>query len=534
VGGALGLFSARVGLRIESILCREFASGGIRHLQNLIAWRPLGSRLLLACCFAFAMGKLAAQSASAGSASPAIHKAHAKSPGRQQVRTLFVSDIHFEPFWDPDKVPQLVSAPVSQWKTILSAPTSGDRTERFSALQLTCASRGTDTSYTLFDSSLHAMEMAAPDAKFITLSGDLIAHRFSCKYKRLMPQSTAEEYRQFVEKTIEFVLDSLRTAFPAAPVYAALGNNDSGCDDYTLDPNSDFLAQTGPLVTGRFPASERKSAQRTFAAEGYYSVSLPAPLEHTQLLVLDDVFMSRKYTTCSGKADPAGAEAQIDWLRQQLTEAREKKKRVWVMGHIPPGIDPFSTAIKLRNVCGGKAPDMFLNSDALPNLLVEFGDVIQLAIFGHTHMDEMRLLKTDGKDADASQPGVAVKMVPSISPIDGNTPSFTVARVDSPSAKLADFQVFASSNETGIDATWKEEYDYAEAYKQSDFSVESLTRLVAGFQADSDASTEAAKTYLRNYYVRDRSPELRLFWPQYVCAVSTFRIDAYRTCRCSK
>ncbi|HUD55594.1 MAG TPA: metallophosphoesterase [Terracidiphilus sp.] len=475
-----------------------------------------------------------AQSASVGAESRAVHKAQVKSPSRQQVRALFASDIHFEPFWDPDKVPQLASAPVSQWRTILTAPISRDRTERFSALQLTCASRGTDTSYTLFDSSLHAMELAAPGAKFITLSGDLIAHRFSCKYMKLMPQSTPEEFRQFVEKTIKFVLDSLRTAFPDAPVYAALGNNDSDCDDYRLDTNSDFLGQTGVFVAEGFPVSQRRDAQRTFAADGYYSVSLPVPLEHTQLLVLDDVFMSRNYTTCSGKADSAGAEAQIDWLRQQLTEAREKKKRVWVMSHIPPGIDPFSTAIKLRNVCGGKAPDMFLTSDALPDLLAEFGDVIQLAIFGHTHMDEMRLLKTNGEDTGASQPGVAVKMVPSISPIDGNMPSFTVALVDSPSAKLVDFQVFASSNESGIDATWKEEYDYADAYKQSDFSAESLTRLVAGFQADSDASTEASKTYLRNYYVRDRSLELRLFWTQYVCAVSTYSIDAYRNCRCSK
>ncbi len=376
------------------------------------------------------------------------------------------------------------------------------------------------------------MEMAAPDAKFITLSGDLIAHSFPCKYKKLMPQSTPEEYRQFVEKTIKFVLGSLRGAFPAAPVYAALGNNDSDCDDYKVDANSDFLAQTGVLVSEGFAPSQRKAAQRTFAAAGYYSVPLPVPLEHTQLLVLDDVFMSRKYAACSGKADPAGAEAQIDWLRQKLTEARQKNKRVWVMGHIPPGIDPFATAIKLRNVCGGKAPDMFLTSDALPDLLAEFGDVIQLAIFGHTHMDEMRLLKTYGQDA--SPPGVAIKMVPSISPIDGNMPSFTVALVDSPSAKLADFQVFASSNESGIDATWNEEYDYAEAYKQSDFSAESLTRLVAGFQADPDASTGHSETYLRNYYVRDRSLELRLFWAQYVCAVSTYSIDAYRNCRCSK
>jgi sphingomyelin phosphodiesterase acid-like 3 len=503
-------------------------------LQNLIALHLPGPRLFLACCLALLADKMVAQSAPTDPANPAIHKTHGQTPSQQQIRALFVSDIHFEPFWDPDKVPQLANSPVSQWKTILSAPASPGRTERFTALQLTCTSRGTDTSYTLFDSSLRAMETTAPDAKFITLSGDLIAHRFSCKYKRLMPQSTPEEYMQFVEKSIEFVLDSLRTSFPAAPVYTALGNNDSDCDDYQLDSNSDFLAQTGTLVTERFPVSEQKSAQLTFAAEGNYNVSLPAPLEHAHLLVLDDSFMSRKYTTCSGKPDSAGADAQIDWLRRALTEARQRKERVWVMGHIPPGIDPFSTAIKLRNICGGKAPDMFLNSNALPSLLAEFGDVVQLAIFAHTHMDEMRLLKPEGQEKRASQRGVAVKMIPSISPIDGNPPSFTVALVDVPSAKLDDFQVFASTNDTGIDTAWKEEYDFAEAYKQSDFSAESLARLVAGFQADADASTDASKTYLRNYYVRDRSLELRLFWPQYVCAVATYSIDAYRNCRCSK
>jgi sphingomyelin phosphodiesterase acid-like 3 len=204
------------------------------------------------------------------------------------------------------------------------------------------------------------------------------------------------------------------------------------------------------------------------------------------------------------------------------------------MGHIPPGIDPYSTAIKLRNVCGGKSPEMFLSSDALPNLLAEFGDVIQLAIFAHTHMDEMRLLKPDDQDAGESQPGVAVKMVPSISPIDGNTPSFTVALIDSSTATLSDFQVFAASNKTGINAAWKEEYDYDKAYKQSDFSAASLAKLVAGFQADPDAAADASKAYLRNYYVRDRSLELRLFWPQYVCAVSAYNIDDYRNCRCSK
>ena len=37
---------------------------------------------------------------------------------------LMVSDIHFEPCWDPGKLQQLAAAPVSGWKAILAAPAS--------------------------------------------------------------------------------------------------------------------------------------------------------------------------------------------------------------------------------------------------------------------------------------------------------------------------------------------------------------------------------------------------------------------------
>ncbi len=97
-----------------------------------------------------------------------------------------------------------------------------------------------------------------------------------------------------------------------------------------------------------------------FAAGGYYSVSLPAPVETTRLLVLDDLFMSDRYQTCGGKADAAPAAAQIAWLKQQLNEARDKKEKVWVMAHIPPGVDSYSTARKWMTICAGGKPKMFL------------------------------------------------------------------------------------------------------------------------------------------------------------------------------
>src|ERR1035441_10687057 len=409
--------------------------------QNLATsiLRAVASRHIALVCLFLLAGAALAQSGQP-----------AKPPAKATVSALLLSDIHFEPFWDPAKAPQLAAAPASQWKSILAVAPSPDQQQRFQSLQQSCHARGVDTSFVLFDSSLKAMRSHAADARFVTVSGDLLSHALQCKYKTLFPQSKPEDYRAFVEKTLDYVIDELYQSFPNVPVYIALGNNDSDCGDYRLDAHSEFLTASGKEVTQYFPSSERKAAEDSFAAGGYYSVSLPAPIENARLLVLNDLFMAKNYATCAGKADPAAADAQIAWLRQQLAEARANKQKVWVMGHIPPGVDLYATARRMTDVCGGQSPTMFLSSEKMADVIAEFGDVVELAIFAHTHMDELRLLKEDGQ-SPATQRSVAVKLVSSVSPINGNHPSFTIAQIDASSAALVDYKVFAASNQTGVD-----------------------------------------------------------------------------------
>jgi sphingomyelin phosphodiesterase acid-like 3 len=452
-------------------------------------------------------------------------------PAKVTVPALLLSDIHFEPFWDPAKAPQLAAAPASEWKAILAAAPSPDQQQRFQSLQQGCHARGADTSFTLFDSSMKAMRSHAAGVMFVTVSGDLLSHAFPCKYMTLFPKSTPADYRAFVEKTLDYVIGELRNSFPKVPVYAALGNNDSDCGDYRLDSHSGFLAVTGNEVTKNFPASERHDAEVSFAAGGYYSVSLPAPIENARMLVLNNIFMSKNYATCSGKSDPTAADAQLAWLRQQLTEARAKKQKVWVMGHIPPGIDLYSTARRMTDVCGGQEPVMFLSSEKMADVIAEFGDVVELAIFAHTHMDELRLLKDDGQ-APASGKSVAVKVVSSISPIHGNHPSFTVAQIDPSSAALNDYKIFVASNLTGVDAAWTAEYDFARSYHMAEFTSSSVSKLIAGFAADPSAKTQASQNYITDFSVSYATPLLRLAWPQYVCTLSNHTQQSFKACVC--
>jgi sphingomyelin phosphodiesterase acid-like 3 len=463
-------------------------------------------------------------------AAPMVCREMHAEPATVSITALLVSDVHFEPFWDPAKVPQLAAAPVSGWNEILAASSSPDQAQRFAALQQTCKARGEDTSYTLLTSSLDAMRAQAAGARFITISGDLISHAFSCKWAATMPNAKAAEYEAFVVKTLEYVLGAFRGKFPAAAVYAALGNNDSGCGDYKMDANSGFLTAVSKPFIEKLSPAERKAAEATFAARGDFSVSLPAPFEHTRLLILDNIFQSKKYQGCDGKDDTSAAKAQNAWLKSELDSARQKHEKIWVMGHIPPGVDPYSTISKMRNVCGGKDPEMFLGSEDLANTLAGYGDVIRLAIFAHTHMDEMRLLTPAG---DSSAKPIALKMVPSISPVDGNNPAFTIATIDPATATLRDYRVIAASNKTGLDTKWGEEYDYAQTYHRQTYSADDVKALIGEFSADGGAKSAESQSYLRDYFVGDKSAELTFIWPQYTCALANTSADAYRACRCA-
>jgi sphingomyelin phosphodiesterase acid-like 3 len=485
------------------------------------------------CCFLIACAALAQLSQPVAT----NQDPRKTQPANATIPALLVSDIHFEPFWDPAKLPQLAAAPIPEWKAILAAPPSPDQQQRFAALQQSCHVRGVDTSFTLFDSSLKAMRSHAAGARFVAVSGDLLSHAFDCKFNTLLPKSNPGDYRRFVEKTLDYVIGELDGILPGVPVYVALGNNDSDCGDYRLDAHSEFLRVTGTEVTKGFSAAERQAALDSFASGGYYSISLPAPIENARLLVLNDLFMSKNYATCADKPDPTAAEAQITWLQQQLTEARANKQKIWVMGHIPPGVDLYSTMKKMGDVCGGQTPAMFLSSEKMADVLADFSDVVELAVFAHTHMDELRLLKNDGQTpasprSAVSTNAVAVKMVSSISPIHGNNPSFTLAQIDPSSAALVDYRVITASNQSGVDAKWSDEYDFARSYHEAAFSSSSVSKLIAGFAADPSAKTKASQSYIEDLSPGSSSPVMQMFWPQYVCTLSNHTAKAFKACVC--
>lgn len=455
------------------------------------------------------------------------HKAPAAS-----VPVVMLSDIHFDPFHDPGKVAELRRQPVSAWAAILNGPPSASQNADFIKLQSACQARGADSSWQLVQSSLHEAKARQPKPLFVTVSGDLLAHSFPCRFRALAPNATAADLSSFSSKTIEFLAMQLRNSFPTAPVYLALGNNDSGCMDYRETPQSPFLQSVAESFADdlRNPAN-RASLLNIFPRYGDYSVVLPAPMRHTRLIVLQDVFASTHFAGCDGKPAADSSKAQLDWLRAQLTAARAAGEQVWVMTHIPPGIDVYTSFHRYLfapgEACGVTQPTMFLKDGSIGDAIAEFSDIVRLAIFAHTHMDEIKLLPGAG---DAAVP---VKIVPSISPVNGNEPTFVVAQILPQTATLKDYTVYVAQNAQG--SAWSREYRYSDVYGLADFSAASVRRLTDELVSDKTGEGETSRAYERYFLAGGgafAAVGLQRLWPAYSCSLREMDPAKFHGCMC--
>ncbi len=453
---------------------------------------------------------------------------------------VMLSDLHFDPFHDPAKVPQLVKAPAEQWQAILKRPASPTQAADFAAVQEACHSKqSTDSPFLLLESALVAARAQAPGARFVTVSGDLIVHELDCRYRAALhlEPATADDQSlsaSFAEKATVFVMKQVEETFPKIPVYLALGNNDSRCNHNRLDVRDAYLKATGQAVVDGLvgvSAAERVVALSTYEAAGYYAVTMAAPMKKTRLLVVDDTYMMAQYENCEADAnDRKGAEEQLVWLAKQLDAARKQGERVWVMGHVPPTVSPEKVLAKGKAFCaaGGKSVTTFLYSDALADMLQNSADVITLTIFGHTHMDELHLLGT-GKSA------VPMKVVSSVSPVSGNLPSVTVGSVAPAPAELADYTVYVASNRTGVGTVWTKEYAFDETYHETAFTGAALEDLVGRFRADLPGTSAETQAYEQHFFKGGGLAALALgsYWQGYVCGMDHPTAEGFKACVCS-
>lgn len=383
-----------------------------------------------------------------------------------QGRFLVLSDIHFNPYV-PELFERLKQAQVEQWPQILAAsPNQGQKL-------------GNDSSYALVRSALDDAARRVPNPDFILCPGDFLAHYWQETFDRLAPGVRAQQpevFQQFTMNTVGLLVAELRQRFPGVPILPALGNEDSFCDDYGLEPGGEFLRDLAqvwvPLL--HLPADQRQAFERTFRRGGYYDVPLPRTPGH-RLIVLNSVFFSTEYFDECEQPHQQPSGEQLAWLAERLRAAEQANQRVWLLMHIPPGIDVYDTAKSLAK--NGPVKTFWHNEYASEflKLATQYRGTLQWAIAGHTHMDDFRAPLV------GEQVAVPFKFVPAVSPVFGNNPSYQAYTYRRDDGQIEDYQAYylPLAGERTSDAlpAWQQEYSFRQAYGLGPLTLETLLKL---------------------------------------------------------
>jgi sphingomyelin phosphodiesterase acid-like 3 len=377
-------------------------------------------------------------------------------------QVLVMSDLHFDPMADQGLVDQLAAAEPEQWSAVLDS--SSDRS---------LGRYGRDSNWMLLRSALQHMAETLPKPAFVLISGDFLAHGFRQEFDAAAKDHSDAAYRIFVRKTMQFLGLQLEQNFPATPILPALGNNDEECGDYQLQPGGPFLADTLPILRRLVGTAGGQGFDRDWKGYGNYT----ARAGGIRVLSTNTNFLSIHYrNACGSSADGDPAKATLAWLEAELAAAKEAQERVWLVYHIPPGIDGFAT---LRR---GACPDTMIpmwdqtHAAAFLALLKRYADTVAAGFAGHTHMDDFRLIG----DVDGRY-GFAL-ITPAVSPIFGQNPAFRTVVYDTQGGIL-DQTTYDLTNlpqataAGGVSPEWRAEYTFTRQWSLPRVDLPSLDRL---------------------------------------------------------
>jgi sphingomyelin phosphodiesterase acid-like 3 len=420
---------------------------------------------------------------------PRLPKPHPSKPRPTSQQLLITSDIHFNPFADPTLAADLAKAPVHKWEAILNrtSPTA-------------YSPYGQDTNWWLLRSALDAMRKAEPDPTLVMVTGDLLAHGFSEKYAKAITDTNRDHYRAFVSKTVSFIALELRERYSKPQIFLTPGNNDNDCGDYNIEAGGAFLSDTAWTARGLVREGGRFMGQ--WKSLGSYTLQ-PRHIHGLRIVSVNSVFFSNKYESksfadgCSA-VQSDGPARTFSWLESTLSRAAQNHEKVWIMMHIPPGIDGYSTMVRYRSLsqAASSAPQDLCSQAIVPmwkpfwtdlfdRLVAQYPTTITAIFAGHDHTDDFRVSQA----GQAAQQFVLID--PPVSPIYGQNPSFRVVTFAA-GGTLTDQTTWYLTNldaaRSTVPGTWMPEYTFAAEWHSPRLDAASLRSIYDQIRSNPDAS----------------------------------------------
>lgn len=443
--------------------------------------------------------------------------------GAPLTRTgLFVSDFHFNPLADASLADRLAQAPATEWDAIFA-----------SSSQTAYSPFGQDTNFLLLQSALAAMKVRTPSPDIVFISGDLLVHGLDLSFNSTVTNPTPARAAAFANTTELYLALKLAKTFPDAQIVPTMGDWDSD-GAVTAFPSPGFLAAFSSAWTGAINRhGDAPDLQPTFATGGYYSTAFPID-PRGRLIVLYTQPWAAECATGCGTGPGSPGEVELEWLTAQLADARSRGQRVWLLGHIPPGVSAPGTA---QNTAGGGACaaaivpfNVDTYAERLQGLYRQYADVITFGVFGHEHSDDYRLLR------DVSgQPLFGMKLIPSITPIATSNPAFVPFAYDPASGTVTDATTVILNNlplaTTTVAGTWAVEYAFNQAYGQRAMDATGLAGAVTAIQTTT-AGQASYTTYMPASNPAGNPPGGFTPFLAYRCALDRLTVADFAACYC--
>ena len=323
---------------------------------------------------------------------------------------LFISDIHLD---------------VSQTKTDSTTDTGMDLWNSFK---------------TKIDSILGSNKPPA----FVICTGDLPAH-YKCDGSCYLTGNKLQKHNTELS-TVFIDLRNLVSKYKI-PLYYVPGNNDGIAGDYYsfANENQQTPFSLVPDAQNPYPALNVSGSgniapcmlSMPHPSIGYYSALAISGL---RVIALNSVIFSNKYESIDGVAQVDAGNEEMNWLAGQLQDAKTKGQKVYIAMHIPPGTDAYKfdrnkTHYTTWAVLPSAEHSWLKTFLSLAN---EYQTTISGIFYGHTHMDELRLLY-DSTGTNITEVAIST---PGITPLHGNNPGFKTVSFNQATMTIDNFTTY--------------------------------------------------------------------------------------------
>ena len=413
------------------------------------------------------------------------------SPTNRLGRVLLLSDIHLSPFTEQRIAPDLLARPIAEWDGLFSLSTNGLFTRDATGWET--------TSPLLLKSALLNAKAACPDPDAIIIPGDFVDYDIISSFTDLVPLGTPEQGKEILLKTVQYAHLNVRETFPDAPVFFALGNNDTFLSDYDIAESGDeFYAATAD--TFHSGALTNLIAYADFAATYTNAGCYAVPFGNGRVIALQTLYFSANYPrgTNSGRA-------QLERLEVELQAAAASNRPAWIVLHIPPGIDSYATwqHWKTGNVSAAVTDWNELFLEPFCRIVAAHSNHVAGVFAGHYHSRGWQLVA----DPATTNPVATLHGATGLLYNHGNNPGFTVLTYDrSTFAGIAEatYSLDVATHTGTLDPTvpWSIRLSQNQGYGIPDLSPASLE---GAWSSLADFNSSPARHFNREYS-GDRTP----------------------------